>query len=81
MRSYCTGERQILAKWTQKIPEDLCRSEKTELTLTLDIGLQRYSETLIEKTIARIERENVTGSAVYIYDPTRAKILAYVGNR
>ena len=76
-----TEEKKELEKWTKDIPPDLCITNKKELKLTIDIGLQRYSEDLIEKTITQIQEENVTGGAAYIYNPSNKKILAYVGNR
>ncbi|MFZ2255965.1 MAG: hypothetical protein WAW59_01905 [Patescibacteria group bacterium] len=52
-----------------------------DLRLSVSLELQDYTNNIIQKTLGRIEQENVTGSAVYIYNPTDKKVLAYVGNR
>ena len=80
-KQYCNRKTDELKKWTYTIPEDICSSQSTALNITILRDLQEYSSTIIQKTLSRIEKENVTGSAVYIYHPIDQKIRAYVGNR
>ena len=70
-----------LEKWSYKIPAGICNERSIELDLSLSLELQNYTNEVIQKTLGRIEKENVTGSAVYIYNPSDKKVLAYVGNR
>lgn len=78
---YCNWDISQLVKWTQSIADDICSSTSIDLQLTISAELQSYITSIIQNTIIRIEWENVTGSAVYIYNPTEWKVLAYVGNR
>jgi membrane carboxypeptidase/penicillin-binding protein PbpC len=80
-KRYCMWEKTELEKWSYKIPVDMCSGRSIELELSLSLELQNYTNEVIQKTLSRIEKENVTGSAVYIYNPSDKKVLAYVGNR
>lgn len=81
IQQYCDGNSQLLDKWTPEIPAEICNPGKRILHLTLIGSLQDYSLDIIQKTLQNIEKENVTGAAVYIYNPSNKKILAYIGNR
>lgn len=80
-KKYCKWEKEELKKWTYNIPQDMCQRGSMDLRLSVSLELQDYTNNIIQKTLGRIEQENVTGSAVYIYNPTDKKVLAYVGNR
>lgn len=80
-RSYCRWEKENIQKWIYSIPGDICRSNSIDLQLSVSRELQDYSNNIIQKTLDHIQGKNVTGSAVYIYNPTSKKVLAYVGNR
>lgn len=78
---YCRYGEWELEKWTQEIPTDICTPGKQVLHTTLIGALQEYGLDIIQKTLQSIEKENVTGAAIYIYHPIEKKILAYIGNR
>lgn len=39
------------------------------------------ADAAIDQNIATLQKENVTNAAVYIYNPSEKKILAYIGSR
>ena len=40
----------------------------------------KYASDILSKNIALLKKENVDGGAVYIYNPTKRKVLASIGN-
>lgn len=78
---YCSWDIQELQKWTYKIPDNICSSNSLSLNLSIKLELQYFIHEVMQKNLIRVEKENVTGGAVYVYDPSNNKVLAYIGNR
>jgi penicillin-binding protein 1C len=56
------------------------RNRTSELTLTLDRGLQREIEVLAQQTVKSLAARHVTAAAVVVLDNESGEILAYVGS-
>lgn len=56
------------------------RNRTSELTLTLDRGLQREIEVLAQQTVKSLAARHVTAAAVVVVDNESGEILAYVGS-
>ena len=56
------------------------RNRTSELTLTLDRGLQREIEVLAQQTVKSLASRHVTAAAVIVLDNASGEILAYVGS-
>lgn len=51
------------------------------MKLSLDTNLMEYAENSLEYILSPLEEKNVTNGAVFIYDGTQKKILAYISGR
>jgi penicillin-binding protein 1C len=56
------------------------RNRTSELTLTIDRGLQREIEVLAQQTVKSLAARHVTAAAVVVLDNATGEILAYVGS-
>jgi penicillin-binding protein 1C len=56
------------------------RNRTSDLTLTLDRGLQRELETLTEGTVRGLSARHVSAAAVVVIENATGEILAYVGS-
>jgi penicillin-binding protein 1C len=56
------------------------RNRASELTLTIDRGLQREIEVLAQQTVKSLASRHVTAAAVVVLDNATGEILAYVGS-
>jgi penicillin-binding protein 1C len=56
------------------------RNRTSELTLTIDRGLQREIEVLAQQTVKSLAARHVTAAAVVVLDNASGEILAYVGS-
>ncbi len=56
------------------------RNRTSELTLTVDRGLQREIEVLAQQTVKGLASRHVTAAAVVVLDNASGEILAYVGS-
>ncbi len=77
---FCIWETEELMKWTERINVDICSSPNQEIRLTIDRDLMEYSRIALKTTLDPIGNKNVTNWAIYIYNPTRKKVLAYIAN-
>ncbi len=80
IENYCRGKKWSLEKWVETIPKDICTEKNKILTVSLDSSLMKYASDILSKNIALLKKENVDGGAVYIYNPTKRKVLASIGN-
>ncbi len=81
IRQYCSWDKWELSKWSRKIYGDTCTSPLLQVELSLDGDLMEYSRIALENILAPLAKKNVTNGAIYIYEPTWGKILAYIANR
>lgn len=81
IHEYCRGNGEELKKFTLKVPNNICTSSSQTLMLSVDMRLMQFISKTIEWIIAPLWEKNVTNGAVYIYNPTTEKILAYVPSR
>ncbi|MDD2483077.1 MAG: PBP1A family penicillin-binding protein [Candidatus Shapirobacteria bacterium] len=51
-----------------------------KITTTLDLDLQKISETIVASEVAKLKKSNVTNGAALITEPGSGKILAMVGS-
>jgi len=70
----------MLDKWTNTIPSDICNQLSKELQLTLDANLTHQAYSIARNTIDTLITKNVTNASILIIDPSKNKILAYIGN-
>ena len=56
------------------------RNRTSELTLTIDRGLQRELEVLAQQTVKNLAARHVTAAAIVVLDNESGEILAYVGS-
>lgn len=79
LRKYCPQQENSLEKFLKFAPnQSYCSSRNIRLTLSIDRWVMEYWHTILEKNIQKIEKENVSGWAIYIYDGEREKVLAYI---
>ncbi len=81
IQEYCAGNRQELEKFTIKIPSNLCESNSQTLYLSIDGRLMQFISSTLDGVLKPLWEKNVTNGAVYIYNPTEKKVLAYVSGR
>jgi penicillin-binding protein 1C len=81
IRSYCRGNKRDLEKFTLQIPNNLCESNSQTLILSIDTKLMQFVSTTLDGTLTPLWEKNVTNGAIYIYHPTKEKVLAYVASR
>lgn len=56
------------------------RNRTSELTLTIDRGLQRELEVLAQQTVKSLAARHVTAAAIVVLDNASGEILAYIGS-
>ncbi len=78
---YCSGNKEILLKWADRFDTDICDSPLIQMRLSLDGDLMEYSRIALESILSPLVSKNVTNWAIYIYQPTTKKVLAYIANR
>ena len=79
LSKYCRRESNTLKKWTENIPNDICKNSYTELKLTLDKELQDFALTSARGTIDGLLDKKVSNASIYITNPSSGTILAYIG--
>lgn len=80
IQKYCSHQNNILIKWTNAIPSDICTSLSPELQLTIDTNLTNQSYNIARNTIDTLITKNVTNASILIIDPSKDKIIVYIGN-
>jgi penicillin-binding protein 1C len=78
---YCSGNKERLLKWVNRIESDICNSPLVQIRLSLDGDLMEYSRIALESILSPLTSKNVTNGSVYIIQPTTNKVLAYIANR
>ncbi len=79
--NYCAGRDNTLHEFLLTIPDTICHSNLMTLTTSIDMSLSVFARDTLEGIISPLEKMNVHNGSIYIYDPLRSHILAYIGNR
>lgn len=81
LSSYCMGWENHLSEFIAHPNMDICHTESIDITTTIDKDLSLFSMHTLEGIVGSLEEKNVHNSAVYILDPQKNTVLAYIGNR
>lgn len=81
VKEYCSGNKDALNSWVEVSYKDPCKTNEIDMKLSLDTNLMEYAENSLEYILSPLEEKNVTNGAVFIYDGTQKKILAYISGR
>lgn len=80
IQKHCSNQDNILDRWSDRIPADICYQLNKELQLTIDSRLTQQSYSIARNTIDTLIHKNVTNASILIIDPSKNKILVYIGN-
>ena len=78
---YCAGRENSLYEFVPNRADTLCQSNLLTLTTSIDLNLSLFARDALEGIVSSLEKENVSNGSVYIFDPEKSEVLAYIGNR
>ena len=78
---YCAGRENSLYEFVPNRADTLCQSNLLRLTTSIDLDLSLFARDALEGIVSSLEKENVSNGSVYIFDPEKSEVLAYIGNR
>lgn len=78
---YCAGRENSLHEFVPNRANTLCQSNLLTLTTSIDLELSLFARDALEGIVSSLEKENVSNGSVYIFDPEKSEVLAYIGNR
>lgn len=81
LNDYCSWRNTEFEKFVLSPSKNICWSNSRNLRLSIDADLMHFIEKTIDGVLNPMLEKNVHHAAVYIYNPSKQKILAYVGNR
>ncbi|MEI8067561.1 MAG: transglycosylase domain-containing protein [Candidatus Shapirobacteria bacterium] len=70
----------VREKLIEKYGEKMVSEGGLKITTTLDLNLQKYTETTVASEVAKLRKSNVTNGSALITEPKSGQILAMVGS-